>query len=170
MQSFESFVVFFYFLHLCFDVAVGDDGFGAYDFPVCEVKSIEQDGYFGFEGDVVEAFLPFRLCFASALWRDAEPELFCLSCLFGDDVCGAHLLGAIDGNASELAHEDAHRPEEPLLLHQEVAMEAGSTAVEVADDEVPVARVGRKGDDAFVGHRFGDGLLEVEPVEQYLLT
>ena len=93
-----------------------------------------------------------------------------LLCLLGDDVGRVHLFAAIDGYSAKPPHQDAHGPEEPFLLHQEVAMEVSGTAVEIADDEVPVARVGRKGDDAFVGHRFGDGLLEVEPVEQYLLT
>ena len=47
-------------------------------------------------------------------------------------------------------------------------MEAFGAAVEVADDEVPVARVRSKGDDAFVGQWFRDNFREVEPPEEYL--
>ena len=170
MKPFEVGEVFFDFLHLSFYVAVGDDGLGADDFPFSEVEAIEQDGYVGFECDVVEAFLPFGLSLAGAFGGDAEPELPGLPCLVGDDVGGAHLFAAIDGYASQPAHQDAHRPEEPLLLHQEVAMKAFCPAVEVAHDEVPVARVRSKCYDAFLGHRFRHGLLEVAPVEQNLVA
>ena len=48
MQSLEVFEVFFYFLHLCLDVAVGYDGLGADDAAPGEVEPIEQDGDFGY--------------------------------------------------------------------------------------------------------------------------
>ena len=41
MKSFEIGVVCFYFLHLCLDVSVGDDGLCADDFPLFEVKALE---------------------------------------------------------------------------------------------------------------------------------
>ena len=49
-------------------------------------------------------------------------------------------------------------------------MKAFGSTVEVANDEVPVARVRSKGYDAFFGQRFRDGFREVEPAEQNLVT
>lgn len=170
MQPLEVLEVFFYLLHLSLDVAVGNDGLGADDASLGEVESVEQDGYFGFMRDVVEAFLPLGLRFSCSFRRDAESEPLCLSCLLGDDVGGVHLLGAVDGYAAQSAHEDADGPKEPLLLHEEVAVEAFGPAVDVADDEVPVAGVRREGDDALFGHGFGDVLREAEPPEKCFVT
>ena len=170
MKSFEMAEVFFYLLHLCLDVAVGDDSLGADNSPLGEVETIEQDGNPGLEGDVVEAFLPLRLGFACSFRGDAEAERVGLPCLFCDDVGGVHLLRAIDGYASEPAHQYAHGPEEPFLLHEEVAVVAFGPAVDVADDEVPVARVRGKGYDTFLGQGFGDGLSEVEPSKENLVA
>jgi hypothetical protein len=49
-------------------------------------------------------------------------------------------------------------------------VEAFGSAVEVAYDEVPVARVGSKGDDAFVGQRLCDDFSEMKPSEKNLVA
>ena len=134
---------------MLFDVSVWDDGFCANDASFGVVESIEQDGYFCFEGNIVESFLPVCLCFACAFGGDAKPECAAVSRPFCNDVCGVHLFASVDGNASEFSHQDAHRPEEPLFLHEEVASIVFSAAIKVPDNEVPVARVGCECDDTF---------------------
>ena len=81
-----------------------------------------------------------------------------------------HLFASIDGDAAKPSHQDSHGKEEPLLFHQEVAMEISSTTIEVADDEVPVARVWSKGNDAFFGHWLRNFFREVEPSEENLFA
>ena len=170
MKSFEVRVVILYFLHLCFDVSIRDDCLGADDVPFREIETIKQDWNLGFQGNIVEASFPFWLSLTRSFRSDAESELLSLLCLLGNDVRRMHLFASIDGNATKLPHQDSHGPEEPFLLHQEIAMKALGPTVEVADDEVPVARVRGKGYDAFVGHRFRDGFLEVEPSEKNLIA
>jgi hypothetical protein len=43
------------------------------------------------------------------------------------------------------------RPEEPLFLHQEVTLEAFRTAIELSEEEVPVAGMGSQTDNILVG-------------------
>ena len=153
-----------------FDVSVGDDGLGADNLPFGEVEPIKQDGNLCLEGDIVEALLPIGLGFARAFRSNAEPEGLGLFSLLCYDVGRVHLFATIDGYSAKPPHQDAHGPEEPFLLHQEVTMKAFGPTVEVADNEVPVARVRSKGYDAFFGQRFRDGFREVEPAEQNLVT
>jgi len=81
-----------------------------------------------------------------------------------------HPLCPIHGDAAEPSHQDADREEKPLLLHQEVAVEVLGPAVDVADNEVPVACVRCKSNDAFLGQRFRYDLSEMEPSEENFVT
>ena len=49
------------------------------------------------------------------------------------------MLRTVNGYATEMAEPYAKRPEEPLLLHEEVSLNALGTRVEKSDNKVPVA-------------------------------
>ena len=61
--------------------------------------------------------------------------------------------------ASHLSEDRSQRPEEPFLLHQEVALDVLSSGVELSYQEVPVAGVWCKTDDVLLGKVDGYFLL-----------
>ena len=157
-------------MHLCLNITIWDDGFGTNNSPLREVQAVKQDGNFSFECNVIETFLPLWLSFSGAFWSDAETECLSFPGLFGDNVCGMHLLATIDGDTAEPSHQNTHRPEEPLFLHEEVAVETFRATIKVADNEIPIASVRSEGNNAFLWQRFCDGFREVEPFEENLAT
>lgn len=162
----EGFEILFNLAHLCFHIAVRDDGFGADDAFLSVVEAEEQDWEFGLEGDVVEAVLPFRGGLACAFRRNAETKGVALA---GDGcqlVRHAGVLATLYGYATHTAEDGAERPNEPLLLHQELTAEAFGTAIELPHEEVPVAGVWCQGDDVLLWQRHADlGLPTHESIE-----
>ena len=62
-------------------------------------------------------------------------------------------------HTAQLPEDGPQRPEEPLLLHQEVALDALSSGEEQAYDEIPVAGVGSQANDELLGMAYGYILL-----------
>ena len=162
----EGFEILFDLAHLCFHIAVRDDGFGADDAFLSVVEAEEQDWEFGLEGDVVEAVLPFRGGLARALRCNAETKGVALA---GDGcqlVRHASVLATLYGYAAHAAEDGAKRPHEPLFLHQELTAEAFGTAIELSHEKVPVAGVWCQGDDVLPWQRHADlGLPTHESIE-----
>ena len=61
------------------------------------------------------------------------------------------MLLAIDRYAAQTPEDGTERPEEPLLLHKEIALHTYRPAVEQSKNEVPVAGMRRQTDNVFVG-------------------
>ena len=63
----------------------------------------------------------------------------------------AGMLPTVHGDAANTTEQGTERPEEPLFLHEKMALHAACADVQLSDDKVPVAGVGSQTDDVFVG-------------------
>ena len=72
-------------------------------------------------------------------------------CCLGHTVGHAGLLLTDHGNAPQPLEEDAEGEEEPLFLHQEIALHALGTRIELPEDKVPVAGMGSQADNILIG-------------------
>ena len=125
---------------------------------------------FAIQGNVVEALFPLGGGLARALRGDAQAEGVHFQGLLCGYVRHALLLVAVHGNAAQFAHQYAQGPEEPFLLHQEVARKALGMAIEHAYDEVHVAGMRCQCNDVLLGEGFGDLLPVSHPSEQYFMV
>ena len=66
------------------------------------------------------------------------------------------VLGSPHGYAAQSAKDWTERPEELLLLHEESALDAFGTRIELTYYKVPIGGVRGKADDIFVGMRLRD--------------
>lgn len=76
--------------------------------------------------------------------------LGCLGCL-SHTIGHAGFLLTDHGDATQSLEQDAEGEEKPLLFHQEIALHASCTGIELSEDEVPVAGMGRQTDNILVG-------------------
>ena len=119
----------------------------------------------------IETFLPVWIAAAGALWSDAETEVLSLLGCIGEGVSHRHVFLAIYRDTASLTEEDTQRPDEPLILHQIINLHALSPGVQLAEDKVPVAGMGRKADNKLVRMLYRDilgppHLLVQEPLKE----
>ena len=125
---------------------------------------------FAIQGNVVEALLPFGCGLACAFWCDAQAEGVHLHGLLCGYVRHALMPVSVHGYAAQPSHHRSQWPEEPLLLHQEIALEPLGMAIEHAHHKVPVACVRSQGYDVFLGEVFGNLFRETHPAEEYSMA
>ena len=145
--AFEVLEVEFDVAHLLVYIAVRDYHLGALDETTLVVDAEEEDRDARFLCDEVKTLLPVGVERASAFRSDAESEVLALLRLGSEVVGHAGVLAAPYGNAPHLAEDRSQGPEEPFLLHEEVALHALGVSVELTEEEVPVAGVWCEADD-----------------------
>lgn len=147
------------FAHVLLHISRRDDDLGTLDELFLVIHSVEEDRDASLQGNEVETLLPFRIERTGALWRDAEAEGISLAGSLGKIIGHARMLASPHWHTAQLPEDGTQRPEEPLLLHQEVALDALSSGEEQAYDEIPVAGVGSQANDKLLGMAYGYILL-----------
>lgn len=155
MFALEVFKIVFDLLYIGIVVAGRDDLPCAADELAFIVDAIEEDGYAGLEGDVIESAFPLGDGRACTLRGDTQTKGGAIYGLAGEGVGEAGLPRALHGNAAPSTKEGAERPEKPFFLHKEIDGNVFGKTIAHAQHEVPVGGVWSEGDDEFVG--VGDG-------------
>ena len=78
-------------------------------------------------------------------------EGLCCLCCLSHTIGHAGMLLTDHRDATQSFEQDAKGEEEPLLLHQKVALHASGPGIKLSEDEVPVAGMGRQTDNILVG-------------------
>ena len=150
----ERAIIFHDFAHVGIDVARRDEDFVADYFLLFEVHGIEHNGQVGLLRDVVKSALPGVGERAGAFGCDGQFESIALQGTLCQLVGQAGLATTLYGHATDGTEKFAQGPKEPFLFHQETCSAAYAGVVELGNDKIPVAGVGRYADDALVivGH------------------
>ena len=135
MLAREVLIVKLYLTHVFLDIARRDECVGAGDGFRRIVYPEEHDRHPGFQGDVVEAFLPLRIGFSGAFGGDGQVEPADRGEAFGHLIDQRILLAAVDGDAPHGFEHQVEREEEPFLFHHEVGV-ASQRAIEKLADEL----------------------------------
>ena len=136
--------------HVFLHVARRDDLLRTSDELSLIVDAVEQDGYSSLEGNEIESLLPVGVERSCAFWSDAEYKVLALGGLLCQVVGHAGVLAAPYGDAAHVAEDRTEGPEEPFLLHQEVALHAFGVGIELPQQKIPVASVWSQADNVFL--------------------
>ncbi len=99
------------------DAVDADEAFGVVDVG-------EQDGDAGLVGDAQEAGVPVVVAAACAFGCDGDDELVAGVELLGDLGGDVGVVAAVDGYASESAHEVSYGEDEPGFFHEEFCFDS----------------------------------------------
>ena len=167
LLSLEVFEVQLDFSHIGIQVARWYNLLGARNEPFLIVCAIEQDWNSCLEGNEVESLLPVGVERTGSLGCDAETEVVSLAGFLSQVVGHAGVLASPYRYSSHLAEDGSQWPEEPFLLHQEVALDSFGMSVELSDEEVPVAGMWSKTDNILLGMGYGNLLGPSQALIEY---
>ena len=77
-------------------------------------------------------------------------ERLCRLCSLSHTISHAGVLLTDDGNTAQSFEQDAEGEEEPLLLHQEIALHASGTSIKLAENEIPIGGVWSQADNKLI--------------------
>lgn len=114
------------------------------------------NGDTGFQGYVIEAFLPVGIGLAGTFGGNGQVENFATVAGIDHLIDQRIAATAIDGHSSHGTEYRSQGPEEPLLLHHELSLATNGGIEQFADEEIPVAGVGTTTDDILGMVGYGD--------------